>query len=475
MNRLLPTLIVAALAPLSCPLGAQSFSQGDVYLATIAATGLSTGNGGIIRIDPVSGATSLVAGPFGFQSYHDMVAYDPYRDRLVFPAAAPDPTTDPVQLWEMDAAGTMQPLGVVGQWLAALAPTGDGRIYHRQVGVPAGRVRYLDAANQLHDLMDATGTQPFTFVPGFFLQYQHLLYHEPTNSLLAAARHANPTCGTGALSQAVAVFRAPLSVDGTRVVGPVTCNHFEVSSSGEVPVGFSRMSDGDLLMVCDTNSGLSEPRLLRVDPFTLAISTFASNGHVGAAATNAGCFSSTIGRAVILDTGNDVLRTFGQGESGDGIILPAGAQPVSPGGSSGEVATMIEINRAPCTGSYSLYGTGLAGSGGFVPAMSATGCPEAGGNIALHVTSGFGGANGALLVGFSQLSLPVLGGTLLVNPAFTAPIALSGTPGTAGDGNLSIPLAVGSPSILQWYFQAILLDPGAVQSLSMSNGLGMSL
>ncbi len=475
VNRIsLPILTLAASLPLAAPSAAQGFTQGDLYLATPAATGISTGQGGIVHIDVVAGTTTLLAGPLGYQSYHGMFAYDPYRDRLVFPAYGPDPINDPLRMWAMDATGAMQILADLSASYAAFAPTGDGRIYMRRVQSPNGQVALFDAANQFHTVMDASGTQPFTFVPGAFVQYQHLLYHEPTNSLFMAARHANPSCNTS-FTQALTVFRAPLSADGMRVVGPVTCSEFEVSTSGEVPVGLSRMPDGDLLLVCDTNNSGPESRMIRVNPFTLAMTSFAINDYLGAASTNAGSFSSVLNRAVILNTGGDELRAFSAGESGEGIVLPSGPQWVSPAGSTGEIATMIEINRVPCSGSLSLYGDALAGTGGYAPTMTGTGCPEIGGNITLHVGNGLGGETGALLIGFNSLALPLFGGTLHVNPAFSVPLTLGGAPGQGGAGTLAIPLALGPAPLAQWYFQAAVLDSGAPQSLALSNGLDMSL
>ncbi len=468
MNRL--KTLVAALA-CSVPGSGQGFVQGDLYLYTPLATGLSSGNGGVVRIDPATGATSLVAGPFGANIRRDQIAYDSFRDALLFSVTTSNHPVAPA-LYAMDAAGVMVNLGFGDRAFYCLAPTGDGRVYVRQNPAnPGGAVLYLDAGNQLRALFDASGVQPFEFVPGSNLDFEQLTYHAPSNALIAFARSGSPLCG-GGTSTSVVAYRAPLSADGARVVGPVTCETFEVSPSAERPVGLSPLPGGDLLLVVDTSSNQLEPRMVRVDPFSLAMTPFASNQHVFAAATNAGCFSTRIGKAVVLDTGGDQLRAFAFGETGGGtIITPVGGQHVSPPGGSGEAATMIEIDRAPCAGSLRLYGDALVGTGGFAPSLSATGCPVANATVTLHVASGLGATNGALLVGTIETSFSILGGTLLVAPLFSVPIALGGAPGAAGDGRLEIPLSVGTPSVPSFVFQSMLLDPVGPSGLSMTNGL----
>ncbi len=471
MKNLFPSLVLG-LVTAATPT-AQSFSQNDVYLFTPAATGLSTGQGGVIRIDPSSGVTTLVRGGLIVQAQTDGLEYCPYRDRMLFSMA---PTlNDPVGLVEMDASGTITSTGQTNLPAQAMAAVGDGRVYLRRVSWPAGGVWYLDAANQFHTLLDASGTQAFTFAPGEFFQYQQMIYHAETNSLIAIAGSNAPTCGGGGSSAGIVARRVQLSADGTRGIGPVTCSEFDISVTFESVVGLTRMDDGDLLVVVDTNSSSLEPRMVRLDPISLTMTTFASNTHFAAAATNAGCYSSTLGRALILDTGNDVLRAFSQGETGAGTTITPIGQWVSPSGSSNETATMLQIDRQPCPGSAVLYGQGAAGTDGHVPATTLTGCPRAGETVFLHVTSGLGAANGALVVGSAPASIPVLGGTLLVTPLFSAPITLGGAAGLGGAGTLSIPLSIAASTPVDWNFQALLLDAGAAQGVSMSNGLDLTI
>ena len=88
-----------------------------------------------------------------------------------------------------------------------------------------------------------------------------------------------------------------------------------------------------------------------------------------------------------------------------------------------------------------------------------------------------GGAAGALLLGSgpqSRISLPLLGGTLLVLPAQAIPISLGGGAGAPGQGSWSqlLPIpAIESIIGTNVNLQGVLLDAGAVRGVSMSNAL----
>ena len=264
-----------------------------------------------------------------------------------------------------------------------------------------------------------------------------------------------------------------MSTDGTRVSGSITCTDFDVSSTSETPVGLSDLPGGDLLLTVDTNSNAAENRLLRVNPNTVTIQTFATNGpYTGAAATNAGVFSSVLGQAVILDTLQNVLRSFPVGGSGDGTVITPAGEPLS-GVGSGEITTLVEVGATTCDGNYERYGAGLVGSGGFEPRWTASGCAQAFQTVEIGVDSALGGASSVLLVGSTRIDFPFLGGSLLVNPFFTVGLPLGGTPGVAGDGSLSVPLTLGPPGTFD--FQWLVLDVGAAQGLAFSQGFEISV
>ena len=122
-------------------------------------------------------------------------------------------------------------------------------------------------------------------------------------------------------------------------------------------------------------------------------------------------------------------------------------------------------------GSFTKYGSGLAGSAGYVPDLSGSGDLIYGEEITIELKDGLGGTNGVIFAGLSQASLPCMGGTLLVFPiAATFPVVLGGTPGAPGSGYLDLkttPYITG----LSINIQVLLADPGAPNGVSMSNGL----
>lgn len=113
-------------------------------------------------------------------------------------------------------------------------------------------------------------------------------------------------------------------------------------------------------------------------------------------------------------------------------------------------------------------GVGTSGSGGFPPLLTVQGLAMRGESVSVDTTFGLSNASSALLIGFSpanQLETPLFGGTLLVNPQFTAPAMLD-TQGSSSFGlNISTdPVWLG----VNLNFQSVVLDPGAPAGLSMS-------
>lgn len=126
-----------------------------------------------------------------------------------------------------------------------------------------------------------------------------------------------------------------------------------------------------------------------------------------------------------------------------------------------------------CVAVFANYGSGLAGSSGWTPQIGGEGaCPTPGGSFSIKITYGLGGASGVLFLGIQPLSLPALGGTILVNPVIQIPQTLGG--GVPGEGSASLPVAIpNNPALLgvDLYWQGLFLDSGAVAGVSMTNGL----
>ncbi len=137
-------------------------------------------------------------------------------------------------------------------------------------------------------------------------------------------------------------------------------------------------------------------------------------------------------------------------------------------------ALAVNGDITPCA-NFENYGTGLAGSGGFVPTLTGLGLMRIGDTVTVKIEDGLGGTAGFLVMGFARAEIPLYGGTLLVQPPFIVyPITLGGTAGVAGEGNLSLSSPIpDDPQLIGITIdlQSILLDPGAVRGLSMTRGL----
>jgi hypothetical protein len=133
----------------------------------------------------------------------------------------------------------------------------------------------------------------------------------------------------------------------------------------------------------------------------------------------------------------------------------------------------VEIT-AIAPSSFTSYGTGLAGSGGFIPSLTGAGDTSIGGNFTVDIEDGLGGAFGAAVLGFQRADLPFYGGSLLVNPPLTFVfLTLSGSSGASGAGTFSAIASIADPSMggVVFQLQGIFVDAGAAEGYSLSQGL----
>jgi Tol biopolymer transport system component len=164
--------------------------------------------------------------------------------------------------------------------------------------------------------------------------------------------------------------------------------------------------------------------------------------------------------------------------SGDGTYLgfDSGATNLVVGDTNG-FSDIFVRSLASCSsgGSISNYGPGLAGTGGLVPMLSAEGCPLPGATISLRIEDVVGGALGGLVMGLGPAAVPFKGGTLHVGTLLLSfNLLLGGAPGSAGKGNLTLPLSIPNDPIfsgLSFYFQAAFQDSAAPQGVSLTRGL----
>lgn len=129
------------------------------------------------------------------------------------------------------------------------------------------------------------------------------------------------------------------------------------------------------------------------------------------------------------------------------------------------------------------YGSGSAGSGGFVPAITSSGGDTRIGSSSfqVHCTNLRGGASGFLLAGFGPSQFRALGVDVLVNPVgwFLLPRLAGGAPGVAGAGFVDIPLPIPDEPLavgLEVDLQLIAFDPGAPGGIaSATSGLALRI
>lgn len=125
------------------------------------------------------------------------------------------------------------------------------------------------------------------------------------------------------------------------------------------------------------------------------------------------------------------------------------------------------------------YGTGCAGSGGFVPKMQWAGSTQGGSALTLHVQDGLGGSQVLLLLAGNKGSTAInafctlnLGAPLF--PAPIGPISLGGS----GAGQGSVSLFAGLPPVtatVGFAMQAFVIDPGAPSGYANSVGMAVQL
>jgi hypothetical protein len=135
----------------------------------------------------------------------------------------------------------------------------------------------------------------------------------------------------------------------------------------------------------------------------------------------------------------------------------------------------LHLALTGCIASAPNYGVGLAGRLG-IPTLTPSAAPVFLRNINVLASNSSGtAALGLILVGQQAVSIPLLGGRLLVNP-----IAQAGT--LVPVGGLSIPFAVPdlsalcrTPSALSYRVQVLQLDNAAVGGVAMSPGLRLFL
>ncbi|MBI3820374.1 MAG: hypothetical protein HY286_16915 [Planctomycetes bacterium] len=353
-------LSIALLTLLAAPAAttAQDFSSGDLYVVSSSLGPNGNFTAGISNVNPFTGATTFVK---PVQYVLSNPTFDAFRQKLIFKSQLTTAASS-TGLYAFDAAGTATPLysGAALTNVSTIAAGKNGIIYMTN---NLNQLRYIDAANGLHDVLDLGGSGSFAFATPTLTNIRAIYYDAGTNSMLVAWIGPN-VCGSS-LAIAPYVTKVSLTATGTQVASAestvATCVSVGVDAGDSfIPNTFSPGPNGRVFLSFDNNAYVQCGRMITIDPATLAYSTFATTTtYFGCPAANAGCYSTALGRGFILDTFNNALRAFGQGEIGEGTILASGDYISSVLG-SGESTYVLEIPFG-IFGGLSNYGAGTAG------------------------------------------------------------------------------------------------------------------
>ncbi len=465
-------LALLAGALLSFPSAAQTgpWTDGEILMRS---TLQPSGERAIFRIVPETGATAVLTTVQYWAGWSGAMVFDSWRGGLLSNMSMPPDGTFVYRLWLVSHDGTSAAMPGFSGEVKALASAGDGRVFFiRYTGATQGPkpIEYFDAQDVIQTLKQADGVTPFE------ADVEHLLYHAPSNALIGCSSdqwtltHCAPTGNS--------IYRIPLSADGLRVEGAMTCISVPTTLIYGDLMGLDHLPDGNVLVATASAFLGASHKMLSVDPVTLAVASWAEPSQYD---VNGGMWSARLGQALVhANSGSawwepEGLRTFGPGQTGFGTHIATSLPlPVGDGYSPAEIVFEVDLNGPACDGFQIPYGAGLAGNGGHVPLLGMIGCPDIGQLFTISIDSVVGGAGGVLFVGLAPAALPFKGGTFLVGSlAAQIAVVVGGSPGVAGAGSLALPALLADPILagLDIYMQAGFADAAAVKGVSLTNGL----
>jgi Tol biopolymer transport system component len=168
---------------------------------------------------------------------------------------------------------------------------------------------------------------------------------------------------------------------------------------------------------------------------------------------------------------------FGTTPDGSQIVFSTRDGGLVAGDTNGDIDV---FERGLQWTSFTEFGTGLAGTGGYVPHLSGIGGWCEAGIWEVDIADGLGRANGHLWVGLGRTNgINLFGGTFYVDfsqPIFPIPIRLFGAAGVGGAGSLTIPgINVENLGEISIFLQATLIDAHAIKGVSMTNALELEV
>jgi hypothetical protein len=228
----------------------------------------------------------------------------------------------------------------------------------------------------------------------------------------------------------VTVFHATWNVPGVKIIGDNTVN----------------IGGSDQINLFDAGGVLVDRITYGATPFPGSIVT-----------------SNISGYALAEALGDDDIYGWVLSNPGDvqGSVISSFGDLASPG---------RHLNLSP---NVTSYGSGCAGSGGFVPSLIVEGAPVAGETLTLSVKEGLGGSTALLFLGTSQVALPMAGGcTLNVAPLLPVVPALPLSGAAAGEGEIRAALTVPTfTTPVTLTMQAFVVDGNVPRGFANSNGV----
>ncbi|MBK6940475.1 MAG: hypothetical protein IPH13_09785 [Planctomycetes bacterium] len=156
-----------------------------------------------------------------------------------------------------------------------------------------------------------------------------------------------------------------------------------------------------------------------------------------------------------------------------------GGTPTPLGQIAGQffLASGITVVLDTCPGDVEDYGQGCAGTGGFTPAMTLSGCAAPGEVVSIDIANGLGGAPSVIFFGLGQSAIPMGAGCTLnvfplLAPTLSFPLLGSG----AGDGNMTLQgIMPAGTSGLIFTMQLFVADPASPIGAAASNGVKVTI
>ncbi|MBL8768352.1 MAG: hypothetical protein JNL94_13340 [Planctomycetes bacterium] len=156
-----------------------------------------------------------------------------------------------------------------------------------------------------------------------------------------------------------------------------------------------------------------------------------------------------------------------------------GGNPTPLGQISGQffLASGITVVLDTCPGDADSYGQGCAGTGGFTPSLTFTGCAAPGEAVSIDIAGGLGGAPSVLFFGIGQAAIPMGAGcTLNVFPLLAPTISFPLFGSGAGDGTMTLPgIMPAGTSGLSFTMQLFVADGTSPIGASSTNGVKVTI